>query len=245
MPFTVSHAAVVLPFLRARPQLVSGTALVIGSAAPDFEYFIKMGVNSYYSHTLLAIFYFNIPITILLAFLFHGVVKKNLIENLPFYFQYRFNELKCLDFQLYFKNNYWAVIISAGMGAASHIIWDSFTHNDGFFAQRISLYKNIFIPFDGVRYPLFYGLQQISTYVGLLIVIIYTLSLKPDRNIQATKVSFTYWIMLIVLIVSILFLRFFFDTKTLDLGNFVVSLVSAILLSAFLCGLINLKSKSV
>jgi hypothetical protein len=245
MPFTVSHAAVVLPFLRARPQLVSGTALVIGSAAPDFEYFIKMGVNSYYSHTLLAIFYFNIPITILLAFLFHGVVKKNLIENLPVYFQYRFNELKCLDFLLYFKNNYWAVIISAGMGAASHIIWDSFTHNDGFFAQRISLYKNIFIPFDGVRYPLFYGLQQISTYVGLLIVIIYTLSLKPDRNIQATKVSFTYWIMLIVLIVSILFLRFFLDTKTLDLGNFVVSLVSAILLSAFLCGLINLKSKSI
>jgi len=245
MPFTVSHAAVVLPFLRVRPQLVSGTALVIGSAAPDFEYFIKMGVNSYYSHTLLAIFYFNIPITILLAFLFHGVVKKNLIESLPVYFQHRFNELKCLDFLLYFKNNYWAVIISAGMGAASHIIWDSFTHNDGFFAQRISLYKNIFIPFDGVRYPLFYGLQQISTYVGLLIVITYILSLKPDKNIKTAKVSLAYWIMFFVLIVSILFLRFFFSTNTLDLGNFVVSLVSSILLSTFLCGLINLKSKSI
>jgi hypothetical protein len=131
------------------------------------------------------------------------------------------------------------------MGAASHIIWDSFTHNDGFFAQRISLYKNIFIPFDGVRYPLFYGLQQISTYVGLLIVIIYILTLKADKNIKTAKVSLSYWIMFILLIVSILFLRFFFSTNTLDLGNFVVSLVSAILLSTFLCGLLNLKSKSI
>jgi hypothetical protein len=182
MPFTPAHTAIVLPFLRINPERVSATALVIGSVAPDFEYFLKMSVNGQHSHTFLGIFYFDIPVTIGLAFLFHEVVKKNLISNLPAFFQYRFQLLLQLDFKEHFKRYYWVVIISAGIGSFSHIFWDAFTHNDGFFAQRITLYKHMVVPFDGVRYPLFYGLQHISTYVGLTIVMTYIFLLKPDKN---------------------------------------------------------------
>ena len=98
MPFTPAHPAIVLPFLKIKPERVSATALVIGSIAPDFEYFFKMSVSGQHSHTLLGILYFDIPVTIGLAFLFHGVVKRNLIANLPAFFQYRFQPILQLEF---------------------------------------------------------------------------------------------------------------------------------------------------
>lgn len=244
MPFTPAHAAIVLPFLRARPKLISGTALIIGSTAPDFEYFLKMSVNSYYSHSLMAVFYFNIPITIVLSLLFHQVVKRNLINNLPAFFQSRFQPMLHVDFIQYFKTHFWTILTSAGIGSLSHIFWDSFTHNDGYFAQRISFYKTIVIPFDGVRYPLFYGLQQISTYVGLFIVMIYLIRMKPDRNFTFVSPSAKYWLAFSAIICAVLFLRFYFSTPEIDLGNLVVSTVSAVLLASIVCGLLSFKATS-
>jgi len=244
MPFTPAHPAIVLPLLKVRPERISATALVIGSVAPDFEYFFKMAVSSQYSHTLLGIFYFNIPITLLLAFVFHGVVKKNLIANLPPFFQYRFQTMLALDFVEYFKRYYGVVIISAGIGSFSHVLWDAFTHNDGFFAQRISLYKQVVIPFDGVRYPLFYGLQHISTFTGLIIVSVYIFFLKPDRRSSINHPTFFYWLLVLVIACGVLFLRFNFDRQSLDLGNFVVSCISAILVATLACGFIRFKNQA-
>ena len=241
MPFTPAHPAIVLPFLKIKPERISATALVIGSMAPDFEYFFKMSVSGQFSHTLLGIFYFNVPVTIVLSFLFHGVIKKNLISNLPIFFQYRLQPLVDLNFKEHFKRYYWVVIISAALGSFSHIFWDAFTHNDGYFAQRISFYKHVVIPFVGVRYPLFYGLQQISTYVGLMLVGAYIFFMKPLKNFPVTQPTILYWLLLGVIASVITFLRFYFTTKSLDLGNFVVSAVSAILVAMLVGGLVKFK----
>lgn len=244
MPFTPAHVSIVLPLLRIRPQLVSATALVIGSMAPDFEYFLKMKVSGEHGHTLLGILYFDIPITIVLAFLFHGLVKRNLIANLPVFFQYRFHEVVSLDFKQYFKSHYWVFIISAGVGSFSHIVWDAFTHNDGFFAQRIALYKQVAIPFDGVRYPLFYALQQLSTMVGLTILFLYIWFMKERKNIPVNRASISYWVIILLVSCSVIFLRFGFDRQSLNLGNFVVSSISAILVAVLIGGLVKFKSAS-
>lgn len=241
MPFTPAHSAIVLPFLRIRPDRASATGLVIGSIAPDFEYFFKMSVSGQYSHTLPGILYFDIPVTIVVAFLFHQVIKQNLISNLPAFLQHRFLEIQKLDFKNYFKKHYWVVIISAGAGSFSHIFWDAFTHNDGFFAQRISWYKHVVIPFEGVRYPLFYGLQQISTYAGLTILVIYILLIKPQKQMPVSKPSVVYWLIVILISGLILFLRFFFSDKEPDLGNFVVSSISAFLIAVLAGGLIKFR----
>ena len=241
MPFTPAHSAIVLPFLRMKPERVSATALVIGSLSPDFEYFFKMSVSGQHSHTLLGILYFDIPVTIGLCFLFHLVVKQNLINNLPAFFQDRFQPLLELDFKVHFKKYYGAVIISAAVGSFSHIFWDAFTHNDGFFAQRIELYKQVVIPFDGVRYPLFYGLQQISTFVGLTIVSIYIFFMKSGKNIHRSRPRLTYWLIVILISSIIVSLRFYFATKPFYIGNFVVSSISAILFGTVVGGFINFK----
>lgn len=220
---------------------MSATALVIGSVAPDFEYFLKMSVSSQHSHTMLGILYFDIPVTIVLAFLFHGVVKKNLISNLPAFFQYRFRDLLNLNFKDYFKTHYWIVIVSAFIGSCSHIVWDAFTHNDGFFAQHISLYKHVVVPYDGVQYPLFYALQNISTAVGLIIVIAYILLLKPHQYIDISRPSILYWLLIFFISGCVIFLRFAFDIENYNIGNFVVSSVSAILVATLVGGFIKFK----
>lgn len=241
MPFTPAHVSIVLPLLRLQPQFVSATALVIGSIAPDFEYFLKMSVNGEYSHTLLGILYFNIPITIVLSFLFHGVVKQNLIRNLPVFFQYRLENLRTFNFKKSFQDHYGIFIISAGLGSGSHLFWDAFTHNDGYFAQRISLYKEVVIPFDGVRYPLFYGLQHISTWVGLTVLLLYIFMMKTRNDITISHPSIRYWVFIFLIYAVVVFLRFIFVMQSLNLGNFVVSSISAMVVALLLGGLIKFK----
>src|SRR5690606_6477678 len=122
MPFTPGHAAIVLPFIRLR--WLSATGLIIGSFSPDFEYFFKMSVSSNYSHTRAGLFYFDVPVTIFLAFLFHLVVKKNLIFNLPPFLQRKFHDTLQLDFMQYARSNWFVLILSSLGGAASHLFWD-------------------------------------------------------------------------------------------------------------------------
>lgn len=83
MPFTISHPAIVLPLTFLPRQWFSLTGLVIGSLTPDFEYFLRMRIKSNYSHTLDGLFWFDLPLGLLLAFLFHNVVRDSLFDNLP------------------------------------------------------------------------------------------------------------------------------------------------------------------
>ena len=234
MPFTPAHSAIVLPFIRKR--YFSATALIIGSVAPDFEYFFKMSVNGSIGHTLPGVVYFDIPITIALAFVFHQVVKARLIDNLPPFLQTRFSALRHFDFLACFRQHWFIFITSAALGALSHIFWDAFTHKTGFFVQILPIYHDTVVPFQGVRYPLFYALQHISTAIGLLVVIIYIANM-PAEKMTPSMPSFKYWITVIAIIGVVLFLRFYWLPKTLTLGNFVVSSITAFCLALVVAGL--------
>ncbi len=111
MPFTPAHSAAVLPLVNRK--FFSATALIAGSIAPDFEYFFRLNVKSVYSHTIAGIFYFDIPVALFLSFAFHYVIKRNLIRNIPLYFQRRFHDTVRTDFKTIMKTRVWAVILSA------------------------------------------------------------------------------------------------------------------------------------
>ena len=211
--------------------------------SPDFEYFFRMSVNGRYGHTLAGIFYFDLPVTILLSLLFHQVVKNNLLRNLPVFFQKRFQDTLHFNFLNYIKEHWWVFAISALLGAASHIFWDSFTHNNRFFVRQFSsFYNSTYVPFDGANYPLFYVLQQVSTAVGLTIVGIYILAKKPESDHQLTSPKISYWFLLVTIGVLILRLRFFIKSSDYDLGNAVVSSISGLLIGVVCCGFINFKN---
>jgi len=241
MPFTAGHPAIILPFIRSR--YFSATGLIIGSMSPDFEYFFKMSVSSVHSHTMAGLFYFDLPVTIALSLLFHQVVKTNLISNVPFFFQKRFSDTLQLDFINYLKRNGWIFLLSALLGAASHIFWDSFTHNNRFFVRQFSeIYRSTSFSFMGADYPLFYVLQQVSTVIGLTAVTLYILLKKPFSCISLTSPRIAYWLVVFCIATVVIKVRFYIYPDDYDLGNTVVTSISGLLIGVVCCGFINFKN---
>src|SRR3954471_24303541 len=84
MPFTPAHPLAVWPFVRWHRWLrLDATCLAIGAMAPDFEYFIHGQQKGNFGHTLLGIPLWGVPATLILAALFHAIVKWPLLIVAP------------------------------------------------------------------------------------------------------------------------------------------------------------------
>ncbi len=243
MPFTVSHSAAVLPLLRSR--YFSATGLIIGSMAPDFEYFFRMNVQGIYGHTIAGIFYFDVPVSLFLAFLFHSVVKQNLIDSMPVFFQSRFHEVRHFDFRKYFSDHKMAFFLSVILGTVTHIVWDGFTHQHQFFVKALpQIYEGRTVPFRGGNYPLWYALQQISTAVGGVAVVFYVLTMKRQEGTYG-RMSWLYWILLLIMIVAIVYLRMtYFESLNEKYVVVVISIISAFCIGVTILGLIPFRKSN-
>lgn len=243
MPFTFSHPAIILPFTFLPKKWFSLTGLIIGSLVPDFEYFLRMKIKSEYSHTLQGVFWFDLPLAILLAFCFHLVVKNQLIHNLPSFLRSRF--LRCLDFKWnqYFKEKWLIVILSILIGIFSHLLWDSFTHDTGFFVESIPfLSKSVFIL--GVDVPILKILQHASTLIGGILILAFIYKL-PWFEVENTKVNSNYWIIFALIASAVFILRFYYGLNLKQYGNILVSLISACLFSLIMTScLFNFKKRN-
>jgi hypothetical protein len=244
MPFTPSHAAAVIPFLRLNPRYVSATALVIGSMVPDFEYFFKFSVHSSFSHTIWGIFCFDVPATVLLALLFHLIVKRNLLANLPVFLQSRFTDMQAFDIIAYLKTNAFIFAICAVVGSASHILWDGFTHFNGYFVRLFDFYNGAYVPYDGVNYPMWYALQHISSITGLLIVFLCIILKKPEPKTSPFKPTILYWLLVILTTATVTVIRFIIRADDYNLGNLVVSAIGGFCIALLIGGLINFRNIS-
>ncbi|MDU4473291.1 MAG: DUF4184 family protein, partial [Clostridium perfringens] len=80
MPFTLAHPAAVV-FLKNKKFNL--TALILGSMAPDFIYFLNFRPYGNLGHQILGFFILNLPLCILLAYIFHNFIKSPLISHLP------------------------------------------------------------------------------------------------------------------------------------------------------------------
>lgn len=234
MPFTFAHPLAVLPLLRKR--YFSATGLIAGSLAPDFESFLRMQSSNEHSHTLAGIFYFDLPLSLIIALLFHLILKESLIANSPVFIQQRFVELRKLDFKSYLKKSYWIFLYSALAGSATHLLWDSFTHGGAFMAGMIPYINETKIPFQGAVYPFWYILQHTSSLVGLAAIIIYILLLKP-QSCSSAKPSSLFWLLAFSITAVIFYLRYEFGSK-MSQGNTVVALVAAFILGLLLAALL-------
>lgn len=235
MPFTPAHSAIVLPLLKSR--YFSATGLIVGSVSPDFEYFFKASASGVHGHTALGLFYFDLPVCFILAFTFHGLVKDSLMSNIPVFLQSRLVSLRELNFLVYLKSHWLIFIYSALLGAFSHIFWDSFTHNNRYFVNAIPILRTVHIPLDGARYPLWYVLQHVSTLVGLAFVMGYVFKM-PSKTESLSTPKYLYWVIILVLSVILFYLRFHLLTIQLELGNVVVTAMSAFMLAMCLVSVV-------
>jgi hypothetical protein len=229
MPFTFSHPAIILPFKYLPGKWFSFTALVIGSLTPDFEYFIRMKVQSNYSHTIYGIFWFDLPLAIFLSFIFHNLIRNDLFLNSPKFIKSRVSIFNSFNWNNYFKENWIIVIVSALIGIATHIFWDGFTHNHGYFTEHISYLRNDILIFKNTI-PIWKIAQHLSTLIGA-IFIIFSFMKIPENTIQVSVVNKKYWIAIGTITLLISILRFSNDLKILSIGNLVVTAIAAFLIS--------------
>ena len=83
MPFTISHAAAVLPFSRllARWRLLS--AVVIGAMVPDFGLFFPWRLQRFETHSIWGLFSFCLPVGMVTYWVFQYFIKAPVLEVLP------------------------------------------------------------------------------------------------------------------------------------------------------------------
>ena len=201
------------------------TGLIVGSIAPDFEYFLRMRIKSEYSHTLLGAIWFCLPVSILISFLFHDLIKKEFLDNLPIYFKRRFTSLLNLDWNTYFKNNWYTVVISILIGVFSHILWDGFTHQTGYFVTQFEFLRSELIVF-----PLWKVLQHLSTLIGFLIIF-YSIHTSPINYKAKNNIHVDFWIMLFFFFLSTMAFRWKLNLQLHEYGNIIVSIISSLLVS--------------
>ena len=228
MPFTLSHAAILLPFLKNKK--LSATALIIGSMSPDFEYFFRMKMQSEISHTFWGIFLIDFPLGFIVMFAFHEIIKKPFIENAPLFFQKRLAVLKDSNWIDYFKNNFLSVVISFFLGAVSHIFWDSMTHWDGYLVQRVS-----FLNLELFSIPLYKIAQHLSSIIGLAYILGYVYNL-PSDNKELRVINLNYWYLTFLFAVFAIAVRFYFGTELDKIGNAIVSVLSPMIFAVTLVG---------
>lgn len=232
MPFTFSHPAIVLPLTFLPRKWFSLTGLVIGSLTPDFEYFLRMRIKSNYSHTIDGLFWFDIPLGLLLAFIFHNIVRDSLFDNLPTILKSRFSEFRQFDWNGYFKRSWFVVTISILIGAASHILWDSFTHDHGYFVQTIPALQNS-VNFLGGQIQILKILQHSSTLLGGL-VIVFAIYKLPTNKTEKENINLKYWTIFAVLTLTLIAIRFLSGLELKQFGNVIVTAISAGLISLIL-----------
>lgn len=229
MPFTFSHPAIVLPLTFLPRKWFSLTGLIIGSLTPDFEYFLRMRIKSNYSHTIDGLFWFDLPLGLLLTFIFHNVVRNKLFDNLPTILKSRFSSFKQFDWNKYFKSNWFVVTISILIGAASHVFWDSFTHEHGYFVQTILALKNT-VDFWGGQIPILKILQHSSTLLGGL-VIAFAIYKLPTNKTEKENINLKYWTIFAGLTLIIIVARLLGGLELKQYGNIIVTAISAGLIS--------------
>lgn len=233
MPFTFSHPAIILPLMTVHKNRLSATALVIGSMAPDFEYFMRMEMHREHSHSLTGLFFFELPVTLVCCILYHAFVRNSLIKALPKPISDRFAPFIGLDWFNWAKKYWYVLIYSALIGAFSHLLWDSFTHSTGFFARRIPFLLESSSYFGIEMRNCDWG-QLISTIIGgMAIFVVVVFPVRGSFEWASVLPKLKYWITVSLVLLVVLFLR-----KVENLGDVIATVIAGGLLGLIIAPVI-------
>lgn len=162
MPLTFSHPAFAVPF--ARRGLVL-SALVLGSMAPDFPYFLRLSATDQFGHSPAGLLLFCVPAALAALAAFHGFLKAPLLDLLPDVARARLAGASP-EFPWGPGVRLGLIALSALIGAATHAGIDAFTHAYGAAVVRIDGLRTPVMLGPHLHLPLFGVLQHATSVVG-------------------------------------------------------------------------------
>jgi hypothetical protein len=172
MPFTISHAAIVLPFSRllARWRLLS--AVVIGAMVPDFGLFFPWRVPRFETHSGVALFTFCLPVGLTTYWIFQYLIKTPILEVLP---EGAYERWRPFSSPADFTSARQWILAACGLlaGATTHLIWDGFTHENARGIRMIPWLEEPTVDIGNHHMAGVRLLQDASSLLGLVIVLMF------------------------------------------------------------------------
>lgn len=148
--------------------------MVVGTFAPDFEYFLRFAADRGFGHSATGILELSFPLAILVLWVFHTFVKFPLVGLLPEELRRR---LAVYSYGFGFRGRSRLALIglSVLLGIGTHVLWDSFTHPYYWPYRHWSLLRETLrVPVLGTI-PYFKFFQHGSTVLGIGIVLLWML----------------------------------------------------------------------
>ena len=181
MSFTISHAAAALPFYKSKLCL---PAIIVGCMVPDFEYFIYFDYIRRGAHSIYGLFYFCIPIGLIILFLYYNVWRYIIADLCPDFIRNRLLTLNQDKYSFMPIKRFAIITISIIIGAILHDAWDMISHN---FGRGTKLFPWLLdnVPYLHIQWwALFYALGTIVGMFMLMVALVVKLAnTQPATNI--------------------------------------------------------------
>jgi hypothetical protein len=240
MPFTFSHPALILPFRFIRKKYFSVTGLVVGSMVPDFEYFIRLKNLSRYSHTWAGVLWLDLPVALLICFIFHNMIRGQLILNSPYLLHIRLIRFYQFNWNKYFRSHMLIVAYSVIIGILTHFMADRITHKSFYFVTLVPDLRNLqSITYHPLRVYRFF--QSIYSTAGILMILLTIWYLPVNKGIMRYKPDMRYWFLVSGIFTSA-FTMIIMTRNTLYV-DYVISSITALLVAIFIASIILLPVK--
>jgi hypothetical protein len=170
MPFTISHAAVVLPFARLLVRWRLLSAFVIGAMVPDFGLFFPWRMHRFETHSALALLTFCLPVGLATYWAFQYLIKAPMLEVLPEGAYARWRPFASpADFA---SIRQW-VLAGCGVltGAVTHLVLDAFTHENARGVRMIPWLEEPIVEIGNHHMAGIRLMQDGSSLFGLVVVL--------------------------------------------------------------------------
>jgi len=184
MPFTISHAAIVVPFSRplARWRLLSAT--IVGSMVPDFGLLMPWRPPRVETHGAMGLLTFCLPVGLATFWIFQRLLKVPLMAVLPDAAYARWRNF-ALPADIDSLQQWLLAACGVLVGALTHLVWDGFTHEGARGIRMIPVLVEPVVDIAGHRLIGARLLQDVSSLVGLAVVLaIVGYGLRRGRRID-------------------------------------------------------------
>lgn len=185
MPFTLSHVVAVIPVHQKWKNTLLLAPLAIGSMLPDIPYFINQRIQ--HDHTWAAMFPTYVPLGYFITLLWYVLLRRPFYAFYPYLFDQE-NPVTRPSAVTAYLLRLICIGVALIIGVATHLIWDGFTHDDHrTFMLNNTLAETITIGHWGM--PLHRILQYVSSFVGLLLLLIYCVVQYRARQVKPVPVN--------------------------------------------------------